>query len=433
MLQLKLLLWSRSVPLMGRVGPWLLLVFWGAATSGRADEPVPPLATLWTTAGEQFTGSWIGVDDRHCILRIGGLDQQIPQSSLWQLVISSPTSRPIRPNFWLHLTNGDRLGCTTVHLSDEVLEFQLTHQGEVLKLGFEFIVGIQPLRTGTSWRTDESEWQQVIHQREKSDLVVLRNGDHHAGEVSGMGGQSLQLTGSLGQQDIAWSAISGFLTNLDLAEVPQRPATSWMLLMTDDSWLTVTSLTTKEAGGLKLTTMPGIEWTIPRSTVRWATHWGPEVTPLSHRDIAEQKHLPLWGEMLTVVMDRNARGLPLRSPAFPTPVVEHELSTTLPGLSPLGLGMTSGMTVRWNLAGEFRRLQCGFGLDATACAEGHTVVTLRVDDQPPKSITLKADQPIVLETAVDLTGAKTLTIETSFGESGDACDWINFYSPMLIR
>ncbi len=421
----------RPSPQRGWSLGWVLLAI-SHASALLAEEPLHPRVDLWMTTGEHVSGPLMGIEMEALTLRVGDQDRSVPPSAVWQIALAPGPSRAPRPRFWMYLTNGDRLGVSTVKLAGEALEFQLPFDESSHQLGVEFVTGIQPLRAGTSWRTDESEWLPVVRQREKSDLVVLRNGDRQTGEVSALGASSLELTGSLGKQVLEWPAVAGLLMNPDLAEVPTTPLEGWVVLLADDSWLMASSLGTTEEGRLRLTVVEGLELSLAWANVRWLTHWGAGAVPLSRVPIAEQRHVPLLGETLEVAINRNGRGLPLRPDSTATPSASNREARPQPALCPLGLGLSSGMTVRWNLDGKYRRFHCGFGLDATAGPDGDATVTLTVDDRPLQTITLRAGEPVVLETMLDLTGARSLTLETGYGENADASDWINLYSPILV-
>ncbi len=411
---------------------WLVLC---VVSPIRAAEPLSPSMDLWLTTGERITGQISELDETQLRFRVGDQDRIVPVSSLWQITVAPETTRPSRPRFWLHLTNGDRVGASSVTLTEEVLEFHVPgdeQPEQTRKLGVEFIAGVQFLRPGTSWRTDESEWRLIASQREKSDLVVLRNGDRLTGEVTEIGTSSIELKGSPGKQPFEWPAVAGLLLNPDLAEVPPLAKQGWVVLLADDSWLTATEVETVAQGRLNLLGVQGLKLSIPWSNIRWLSPWGRGAEPLSRLPIAEQKHVPLLGEFMTVTRDRNIRGLPLRQDSGIARSVPNLESSPPPPVSPLGMGLSSGMTVRWDLHKKYRRMQCGCGLDATAGPEGHAVVRLIVDDRPPQTITLRSGDAPVQETMLDLAGANALTIETDFGENADACDWINLYAPILV-
>ena len=397
----------------------------------QADESLLPRVDLWTISGERISGPLLAIDVRQITLRQGEQGRSIAPSEIWQVALAPATSRPPRPQFWLFLNNGDRWGVSSLKLVDEELEFQRSSEEPPQRIGIQFVRGIQPLRTGTSWRTDESEWLQVANRLAKSDLVVLRNGDQQTGEISGIGDEGLQLTGSLGVQELKWATVSGLLLNPDLAEIPDPAPEGWTVLLRDESWLTVTEIILTQDGLCHLATIHGIEQVTPLEDVRWMSHWGDAATPLSRSPIALQQHQPQLGETLEVTLDRNVLGLPLRSNlAFGK---DSNSAVELPALSPLGIGLASGMTVTWKLDGAARQLLCGLSLDATAGEAGQALVKFKVDNQLSREITLRAGEPLVLETAIDLTGAQTLAIETEFGENGDACDWINLLTPILVR
>ena len=394
------------------------------------DLPALPRAELWTTTGERISGTLLSLADQQLNLQVAEQVRPIPFDSVWQIAFMPLTSRPLRPRFWLHLTNGDRVGVTSVALNEEEVEFQIPAVEDSRKLGVEFITGIQPLRPGTSWRTDESDWAQVNGLSEKTDLVALRNGDLQTGELSELSSQSLQLSETLGRQDLAWDAVTALRMNPQLAEIPLWPKTGWLVLLADESWLTATAIEVEGDHRLKLMTIHNIEVRLPLEMIRGITHWGAGAAPLSRILPATQTHVPLLGPLLEITRDRNVRGLPMRSP--PTFGTESDSAGGMPVLCPQGWGLTSGMTVRWNLNGKYLRFQCGFGLDATACADGDATVAIRVDDRPQKEISLRAGKPVHRETSIDLTGAQTLTIETGYGQQADVCDWIDLYVPILV-
>ncbi len=411
---------------------WLVLF---VVSPIRAGGPIAPSIDLWLTTGEHLSGPLLEIDEEQLGVHVGDQDRMVPVSSLWQISVAPSTTRPSRPRFWLHLTNGDRVGASSVTLTDEVLEFCVPSDElpeRTRKLGVEFIAGVQFLRPGTSWRTDESEWRLIASQREKSDLVVLRNGDRLTGEVTEIGTSSIELSGSQGKQPFEWPSVAVLLLNPDLAEVPPPAKQGWVVLLADDSWLTATEVEAVAEGRLNLRGVDGLELSIPWSNIRWMTPWGRGAVPLARLPIGEQKHVPLLGNTQEIERDRNIQGLPLRRSAGIALPVSNREPSPLPSLCPRGLGLSSGMTVRWDLHKQYRRLLCGFGLDATAAPVGHAVVRLIVDDRPPQTITLRSGDALVLETKLDLTGANSLTIQTDFGENFDASDWINLYAPILV-
>ena len=397
----------------------------------QAKEPGGVEAELWLTSGEKTSGQVVEIETEQLTLRIGEANQNVPVTEVWQVALAGPARRPPRPTYWLYLTNGDRWGIRSVKLTDEELEFRLTGDEQTHKLSIGSVTGIQPVRPGTSWRTDESEWLQLAGRREKSDLVILRNGDHQTGEISTLDDQGLTLSGSLGTKTLEWTGVSGLLLNPDLAEVPAPVPAGWTVLLSDESWLTVSSIRLIPQGKCQLQTIHNIEWSTSLDGIRWLSHWDSGTVPLSRLPIGSQKHQPLLGETFTTAIDRNVRGLPLRYNTVDDTV--DRTKVRYPSVFPQGVGMSSGMTVQWKLDGNYRRLLCGLCLDTTACPAGHAVVKFIVNDQPPLTVSLRAGDPLIGPTTLDLTGVQTLTIETEYGENADVCDWINLLTPVLVR
>lgn len=416
--------------------PWRMVlgsvwVFLLCCQGVQAEEQLGIEVDLWRTSGDIISGELTTVETGLLSMRLGGEVQQIAASEVWQVALAGRSVRHPRPVYWLNLTSGDRWGVQSIKLANEELEFRIPGDDQWRKLDIGSVTGIQPVRPGTTWRTDESEWQQIVGRREKADLVILRNGDQQTGEISTIDDTELTLTGSLGTKSIEWAAVSGLLLNPDLAETPSQPLEGWTILLANDSWLTVTEMPPAHEGLCQLTTVHNVEWLVPWNEIRWSAHWGGGVVPLSRVPITSQAHRPLLGEAFVVARNRNVRGLPFRLNPASAP---SDLSKTgLPAICPLGLGLASGMTVQWELDGNYRRFLCGLCLDATACPEGHAVVKISAGNHSSSEVSLRAGDPVFWLNPLDLTGARTLTIETEMGENADVCDWINLIQPVLVR
>lgn len=420
---------SATLPWCGVLGTvWVCLL---CTQMVQADEQPGIEADLWRTSGEMASGELTELETGRLSIRLGDEVQNVAASEVWQVALAGPSRRPPRPVYWLHLTSGDRWGVQSIKLANEELEFRIPGDDQWRKLDLGSVTGIQPVRAGATWRTDESEWQQISGRREKSDLVILRNGDHQTGEITAFDDTGLTLSGSLGTKSLEWAAVSGLLLNPDLAETPVQPSEGWTVLLANDSWLTVTAIRPPHDGQCQLTTVHNVEWSVPWDAIRWAAHWGPEVVPLSRVPIASQTHQPLLGETFVVAINRNVRGLPLRLTPWSGP--SDFSNARFPATCPLGLGLSSGMTVQWKLEGSYRRFLCGLCLDATACPAGQSVVKISVNALPRQKVTLRAGEPVIWLKPLDLAGAQSLTIETAPGENADVCDWINLIHPVLVR
>lgn len=409
-------------------GAWACLV---CCQMVLAEDQPDVEVDLWRTSGQKSSVELLAIETGHLSIKTDEEVQKLTASEVWQVALDRPSRRPPRPVYWLYLTSGDRWGVSSIKLANEELEFRIPGDDQWRKLEIGSVTGIQPVRPGTTWRTDESEWLQIIGRREKSDQVILRNGDHQTGDLSAFDDTGLTLTGSLGTKSLEWAGVSGLLLNPDLAETPAQPPEGWTILLHNQSWLTVTAIHPPVEGLCQLTTVHNVEWSVPLDEISWAAPWGPGVVPLSRVPIASQTHQPQLGETFAVAINRNVRGLTLRlntanSSSDPS-------NSRFPAVCPLGLGLTSGMAVQWKLDGNYRRFLGGLCLDSTACPAGHAVVKLSVNNQPPQTVTLRAGDPVTWLAPLELTGAQTLSIETEPGENADVCDWINLIHPVLVR
>lgn len=346
----------------------------------------------------------------------------LQQSKLWQLSVRPSDSRPARPRFWLHLPGGGRLGIQQLKWDQETLTFQLTLSGQELELDAAAIAGVQPVRREASWRTDETEWFRVSSCREAEDLVLLKNGDRQTGEIQQVSEESLQLKNELGSRDLAWSSIAGLRMNPELTEVPAKGQDRWAVLLSDESWCLAKDLAL-DGEEWQLTLTNSLQLALPKSAIVWLAPIDANRVPLSRLEVAEQSHRPLFAEAgLTASRDRNLLGLPLRRTLG---------SDSLPALSPLGYGLTSGMKLRWKLDGQYERLVCDVGLDAIADEAGDAIVRFHVSGQLQRELRVKSGQPPV-RVDVSLRDAADLEIEVDPGEHGDLGDLVDLFHPVLF-
>lgn len=340
---------------------------------------------------------------------------------LWQLTRRTPVGRSTRPAFWLHLAGRGRLGVSHLKWGQESIRFQLVAGEEEHSLDLGAVAGVQPLSPQAGWSTSDSNWRTVSNCQNAEDMVLLKNGDRQLGEISQVDSDSLQIDGELGQREIPWSTISGLRMNPDLAEPPAAGLDRWVVQLVDESWFLAKSLNFESdtwtivlTNSLELKVAgPGVVWLAPLDTRR---------VPLSRLPIAGQLHRPLLGEECATAIDQNVSGLPLR---------RCESVDRFPSLSPMGLGMASGMRSRWKLDRQYDWLACHVGLDATATAAGDAVIRFWSGTKMLDEVSIRAGQP-PQRVVVPLTETDELEIEVDFGKSGDLGDIVDLFHPVLF-
>jgi hypothetical protein len=376
------------------------------AQAGSAAEPD---VSIWTTQGPSEAA----------VLN----SELLQRPDLWQVSARPSRSRAARPGFWLHLPSGGRLGIQQLKWDLETLKFQLALSGEELELDAAAISGIQPVRREASWRTDETEWFRVASCSEAEDLALLKNGDRLSGEIERVTDQSLQLKNELGSRELAWSSIAGLRMNPELTESPAAGQDRWIVQLSDESWCLAKDLAL-DGEEWHLTLTNSLKLTLPNSAVAWLAPMDEDRVPLSRLQITEQSHRPLFaGPGLAAATDRNLLGLPLRRNAG---------NDSLPALSPLGYGLTSGMKLRWKLDQEYEQMICDVGLDAVADEAGDAIIRFSTGGQLRRELRVKAGQPPV-RVDVSLREAEDLEIEVDSGEHGDLGDLVDLYHPVLVR
>lgn len=348
----------------------------------------------------------------------------LPLSGVWRVECPWAKSRPVRPRFRVHFSNGDRLGVEAVLLSDEKVTLMIGAGLPPVSVPLESVTGVQPLDERGTWRTDDPQWLRISRLKAESDAALLINGDRVVGEVTQIDAKSLTITSAGTDQNLPWETLVGLRMNPDLTTVPPRPASGWVVLFADESWLTVSSLIVplSESASLprpcRMKWLDEIEVSLAWDTVRSLDRIDPRSIPLD-------SILPL-----PLQSSRNAEGLPPRFSQDHDPLVPTAWPVLL---APQGCGLHGGWRAEWDIAPDWESLHFGCGIDATACSQGHATLRVIVDGQPLLERVLIAGTPPEWPPAVPLSGAKRLRVEVDAGPEGEPCDLVNLIAPRIGR
>ena len=100
-------------------------------------------------------------------------------------------------------------------------------------------------------------------------------------------------------------------------------------------------------------------------------------------------------------------------------------------MSPLGMGLASGMRVTWQLEGRYDRLACHLGIDRSSDKSGDAIVrfldgTRKMDEFQVRS----GESPV--RVAIPIEHCQSLTIEVEYGPQGDVGDVVDLLHPVLF-
>lgn len=329
-------------------------------------------------------------------------------------MILPPVGRP-----WVFLATGDRLCIEPSAINDTELTAHWSRFEALppIRIPLEACCGIaftfpaDPVRQGLLVSS-------VTGRTEKSDLIVLRNGDRLQGELFGLAEGVSEIETSLGSVKPKARLIERLVFNPELvfAEKPDGPIMT--VLLSDGSILKLKEAT---ATGLALkgTMLAGTRIVLPLEEIHELTVSGGEAVPLA--SVASSSK--------TVASFLDTK----RPPRAGSNVLGGFLSLRgRPALT--GLGVAGGTTLSWELDGSWKSFQATCGVDDAARGRGSVIFEVRLDDKSVwRSDELTGESQPVLVPPVDLVGAKTLTLRVEYAQQGNVLDYADWTDAVLIR
>ncbi|MBW3539992.1 MAG: NPCBM/NEW2 domain-containing protein [Planctomycetes bacterium] len=252
---------------------------------------------------------------------------------------------------------------------------------------------------------------------ERTDVLVLMNGDRLPGEFRGLDRELVALGGAV--ESVPRSGVRAIRFNPALVSLPQAEGRRQLVSLEDGSRLTTRNLRLGNDGTLSFDVLYGQAYSVPLSRVVAIRVLGGRIEHLSDLQPADYIHVPYLSQHWPLQRDRNVLGGPLR-------LGQREF--------PRGLGMHSRSHATYNLDGRYERLLATIGVDAAAGQQGSVVFAVQVDGKRvfESDVRRAGDEPVSLPT-IDLRGAKRLTLVAEFGPLGDIQDYANWCDAVLVR
>jgi len=260
---------------------------------------------------------------------------------------------------------------------------------------------------------------ELLEYREKSDTVILENGDRLRGQLIRLSADALAFEGPVGKSSIPSNDIRALALNSELISVPKKTGKRVLLELRDGSRLTARRVVLSEQGLLEVETQFGSGLRVPTSAVVSMRFLGGRAVYLSDMKPVDFEFTPYFQTRWPLRLDRNVNGGPLRLKGR-----EHAK----------GLGMHSRSVVSYDLAGEFSQFRATVGIDDSAGRKGSVQFAVEVDGERvfTSSVMTGTDTPTSIG-PLDVSGKKRLTLIVEFGERGDILDHANWCNPLLIR
>lgn len=250
----------------------------------------------------------------------------------------------------------------------------------------------------------------------ESDRLILLNGDELAGEIVGLNEVAIKVKTVSGEITVGKEKVAAIAFNPSLAAKPTAENLRLWVGLSDGSRLAGTALAI-DHGKAKLTTLPGVQLTLPLEKVVALQPLGGKAKYLSDLKPAKHEQTPFLDLKWPFRADRNVLGTQLRAGGQ---------------LNLKGLGMHSAARLIYDLDKPYRRFAADAAIDDQTAGRGSAVFRVTTDDGSG-NWQLKYESPVVRGGAppqpisVDVTGAKRLSLFVDFADHGDEqahADWL---------
>jgi hypothetical protein len=325
----------------------------------------------------------------------------------------------------LILANGDRLPVADLRLDDEKLFFRHKDLNGDKELSVPLSAVLVIWRTAPDRVVLPERFRRRLATAKRShDLVLLRNGDTLEGSLTALGGGNVEVEANKKKTTARWGQVAAIALSTDLADrlAPKGTHARVVLAEGDGSpggRITLTSAVS-DGDNLRGKTAFGAVVRIPLEPVIELQVLGGKSEYLSDRKPAKYEYLPWLDEKWSWSADGNVLGRDLRVGG----------STWDKGIS-----MHAHSLLTWNLDGGYKRFESRVGLDDQDGRKGRVRIKVLLDGKPinlPRKAPLSwSDGPI--DVSIDVSGAKTLTLEVENAEEGPVQGVVDWVDARLVK
>lgn len=316
------------------------------------------------------------------------------------------------------LPDGDRLRGVVGAGEDDQLRLIATGLGETaVSVPLTAMQGVVLAPSG-----DAEAWWRLVRRvrQEKRDgeVLWLANGDRLAGSLLGIGRDKIEFQGDAGAVSVPRGTVEAIGFDPALVRYPRPDSTYLEVTLLDGSRLGVSGART-ERGQIVAQTRFGTEVRIGLARVARVHVRGDSVAYLSERPETAAQYLGYLGEHPGVYgRDTTWDGHPLRLGGEPFD---------------RGLGMLPRTLLAYRLDPADLRFQATAGLDERAGPLGSVVFRVLVDGRERfnSGPLTPGRAPVAVD--VDVSGGRTLILDTEFGERGDVHDQADWAEARLVR
>jgi NPCBM/NEW2 domain len=365
----------------------------------------------WTLVTANFQSHRItpvSIDDKTIQTAEGSFDW----SDVLELDHAISPATPPAADFTLHLNGGDTIGGDPVSIANDTVSWQNRFLG---KLDISEDQANAIIRTGAS--------ESGVDESRKADTVRLGNGDSTTGVVTNFSGATLtiQPAGADSTIDLGLPAISAVL--LADPDPTALPAGHLLRLrLADGSNFTVPILKFSAGAFTAGLTEPTLHKLDPSAVLAIEQINGPVrwLTSLTPTQVVYQ---PYFDESFP--------------PQFDHPVGDPTASIRdrFPGFRH-GIGVHSFTRLSYAVPDGFKTFRTQFAIDripGSDMSKADVIVRILLDDQPVKQFPHVRFGPVAEPVTVDVSNAKTLSLEVDYGENLDAQGRFVWLDPAFLR
>lgn len=320
---------------------------------------------------------------------------------------------------WLLLTSGDWLRAAPQIVDDETLTARWSRYPDLPSMRFPLDAcrGLLLVPSSSPWQSG-LEVTSIFNPPRKIDLLTLRNGDRIEGEFQRLHDAAIEIESAAGLIRTDLKEARSLVFNPDLIADGRASEATCVITLKDGSMLRLKRL---ESDGDTLigTGVDGYELSLPVLLLQEMRFFGANRQSLTTLVPAAVETTPFLTIVRRPLMRRNVLGGPLR--------VRGRMISD-------GIGVTSGTRMEWMLNGEWAKFLVSAALDDAAEGQGSVRFEVQVDGRSVwRSEVLTGRSAVAIAPAINLTGAKTLTLTVDAAGDGPSLDYADWLHPALLK
>src|SRR5580704_5591894 len=397
----------------------LLLLTLAVATIARADGEAGT-STIFLADGTRQVGVVRSISATELVIRRDSA-ARFAVGDVVRVEFANRGAPPPRASL-IQLANGDRIVAGLSSMSDEALVALWKSYPDLppVQIPAAAIAGIL-VNVPDSAVERTRAFRDVFGRRDKSDTVLLVNGDRLAGDLTSFDQAALKLSQGGKLLQIELPRVRGISFSSDLTSLPAAHKPRIEVTLGDGSQLTGWNASREAGGPLRLSSLLVSTLELPLADVAAIRFLDGRATYLSDLQPTESRQAPYFGSAVAAppARDQAATGGPL--------LVRGRQYAK-------GLGTRSHSQITYDLGGQFRSFQATAAIDDYAARKGSVRFAVDADGARlwTSPLVTGSSRPIPVG-PVDVTGKRQLTLVVEYGELADVDDWADWCDAIVIR